>query len=90
MAGFGDNSSCFQRHAIVPGGLVVESGCWTQTSDATIYIPTQMATCVACVINTDSTEGIGFSTVPCVSSGYIKGTCADGSGKIINYVAFGF
>lgn len=86
MAGFGDNSTHYQRSATIPGGLRFEAGCYTACGDATLYIPTQLTAVVCIVCNSQV-----MTDVPCISSGYIKGTLSDdANGKIINYVAVGW
>lgn len=78
------------RSGVLPGGLLLETGCWTQLGDATLYIPTHFTKCVSIIVNADITGG-GVDGIPDVSSGFIKVTLnADGNGKILNYVAFGF
>jgi len=95
MAGFGDNSTVFQRMAVIPAGnMRIEVGCWTQATDATLYIPTKLTQifCLVCVTT-------GITDAPCISQsltatgggGWIKGTLTDdATDKIVQYVAVGY
>ena len=84
MAGFGDNTTTFMRAATIPGGMRIEAGCWTQTADASLHIPTGLTEvfCVVC-----GSEGL--ADVPCVSDGFLSGALVTG-GKVVNYIAVGF
>lgn len=91
MAGFGDNSTVFQRAAAIQsGGLKVETGAWTQGSTTDISIPTQMNTVVSFI--SESGDGSTMLTeLAEISAGFITGTTNETtSGVIISYVAFGF
>jgi hypothetical protein len=90
MPGFGDNTTHYQRDGVIPcGGIRVECGCWTEGTDATIYIPTQFTECIAMVVNSDIS--VFVETIPDVSTGFIVATTTNTtSGATINYVAFGF
>jgi len=86
MAGFGDNTTVFQRVTVIgPGGMKMEAGCWTGGTGSTLAIPTTFTQVYAVICTTTS-----LAEAPCVSSGCIKGTASlTASGKIVNYVAFG-
>ncbi len=88
---FGDSSSRYQRHGVIPtGGMAIECGCITNATDTTFYVPTQFERCYAVVIETaDGSDAI--DEIPDVSSGHIRcgitGTLANG---YTNYIALGW
>jgi hypothetical protein len=91
MAGFGDTTTTFQRTGTVAaGGLKIEAGCWTQLTDASFNVPTQLVEVISVVTDIDGT--VAITTIPDVSSGgNIKATLSgSGSGKIVNYTAIGW
>jgi hypothetical protein len=89
--GFGDNSTSFMRAASLNGGLRLEAGCWTQLTDTSLNIPTQLTRIVSFV--SDSGDySCNLETIPDISTGgNIKGTLKNtGSGATINYIAVGW
>jgi hypothetical protein len=84
MAGFGDNSTCFMREGRVPaGGLRIEAGCWTQTSDATAHIPTKLTEIFSFICGSATPNEI-----PDISNSFIK--CGlSGTPSVMNYIAVG-
>lgn len=90
MAGFGDNSTCFQRGAVIPGGLRIETGCWTQGSTTDISIPTQLTTVISYISETGDGSAQLTEQVE-ISNSFLTGTTNETtSGVVINYVAFGW
>ena len=88
MAGFGDFSDTTKmRGGVIPaGGLHIDTGCWTQGSDVTAYIPTQLTEIVAFVCGSaspDESPDISGSFLRCSLTG-------TSSGKILNYIAVGW
>jgi len=87
MAVFGDNSTTYMRAGVLPGGLLIEAGCWTQCVAAALNIPTNLTRLVCLVCGS---EGVA-DEVPAITDGVITGTLpADRTDKVLNYIAIGF
>jgi hypothetical protein len=90
MAGFGDNTTSYQRQGFIPtGGISIECGCVTEGGDTTFYVPTQFTECFCVITNSDGSSVV--ESIPDVSSGFIKATLRNTIvGSTVNYVAFGY
>ncbi len=92
MAVFGDNSTVgiFQRAGTIPGGLRVETGCWTEGTDTSVAVPTQFVEVYSFV--GDGTQAATEAyEVSIGSSGnrIVAQQTENTTGKFINYVALG-
>ena len=89
MAGFGDTSTTFQRGASIPGGLRVESGCFTLSDTTDFKVPTHFTDVAAVIFSGDGT--VSPTEIPDVSGSFITcKTSGTPNGVVINYVAFGW
>ena len=99
MAGFGDVSNYFQRHAVIPcGGIKIETGCWTQATEPDkVTIPT-LFTKVYCLILSGGKTSV--SGIPSISetdpNNLPSGNVIDVTvkidtpvGQVFNYIACG-
>ena len=89
--GFSDSSVAIQRSGTIgAGGLRVETGEWTSGSTTDISIPSQFTRVISFI--SESGDGSCSLTESAEMSGsFITGaTNETTSGKIINYVAFGW
>lgn len=90
MAGFGDNTTVFQRGASIPGGLRIECGEWTAGSTTDMSIPTHLTEVVALIVNTGDGSAQLTSRAE-VSNSYIIGTTNETtSGVSVSYIALGW
>ena len=89
QAGFGDNSTTFQRSAVIPGGLRVEAGCLTVHDTTDFVVATHFTEVAAVIFSGDGT--MGPEEAPDVSNGYIVvKTSGSPSGVVVNYIALGW
>ena len=92
---FGDASHRYQRQGFLPnGGISIETGCITNATDTTFYVPTHLESCHSLVIETPNGSD-ACDEIPDVSVSAdgrylrcgITGTLANG---YTNYVAHGY
>ena len=89
MASFGDNSTVFQKTASLGTGLRLETGEWTAGSSSSICIPSTFNRVISVVINADGT--VSVTTIAEMSASNITATTSGTtSGKVVNYVAYGW
>jgi len=90
MAGFGDNTTCFQRGGVIPtGGIRIETGCFTAADVTDLKIPTQFTEVYALVAAGDGS--LAVIDIPDITPGFIFASTSDTPvSKIVNYVATGF
>ena len=93
---FGDASNRFWRQAFLPvGGLMIETGCITHTTDATFYVKTHMTSVYSVITNAEDVSenliGVADVSYGDSSSGHIvcamKAAITTG---YMNYVAIGY
>ena len=89
--GFSDNTggAGLQRGGSIPtGGMRVEAGCWTKADATDLKIPTLFTEVISLVINDGTVRVVD---VPDITPGFIfASTSGTPSGKLINYVSFGY
>jgi hypothetical protein len=91
MSGFGDNSTVFQRGATIPqGGLRLEVGEFTQATDTTAEIPTQLLSVVFGMCIVDGSQ-VGRASIGNTSLGFVDFSLGKtGSGQVIHYIVAGY
>jgi len=91
MAGFGDNTTVFQR-VVGTSGLRFECGAYTQATDATACIPSTFNNCVCGLAIADGST-VGVAAIGAVSNTIdfsIHGGGGTFSGKVVQYIAAGW
>jgi len=90
MAGFGDNSTVFQRGAVISqGGIRLEIGEYTQATDTTMRVPTQLTRIIGGLCIGEGITGRAIEGLD-VSMGFADFSLSANGNKIVAYILAGY